>query len=284
VTSGSDYRIIADELPARISGVWAKEKLYYVQRYMSIFNGGMKKLWSSRTYLDLLAGCGRNVLKDSAEEFDGSPLIALACKPAFSEMLFVEQDPDLAAALQARVVTRGGRPDMVVVADANAPMLATMVHERFSPHALGLMFVDCLGMEIELKTIARLAKGRKMDLLLTFQVNDLTRNVPLALKGEQDPERIDRFFGTTGWREVAARFDLAEIASPDLGAALTDFYCEQLKTIGYTHVEPHKRLMRNTVSAPLYRLILAAKHARAIEFFQKISQIESHGQRGLAFD
>jgi three-Cys-motif partner protein len=143
------------------------------------------------------------------------------------------------------------------------------------------MFVDCLGMEVELETIGRLTKDRKMDLLLTFQVNDVTRNVPLALRGEQDAERIDRFFGTTAWRNVAARFDRAAIASPDLAAALTDFYCDRLKTIGYTHVEPHQRLMRNTMSAPLYRLILAAKHARAIDFFQKISRIQSDGQRDL---
>ena len=71
---------------------------------------------------------------------------------------------------------------------------------------------------------------------------------------------------------------------PDLAAALTDFYCGQLKTLGYTHVEAHKRLMRNATSAPLYRLILAAKHERAIDFFQKISKIESDGQRGLSFD
>ena len=281
MSSGSEYRHIPDGFPARVSGLWAQEKLYYVQRYMSIFNGGMKKLWGSRVYLDLLAGCGRNVLKDATEEFDGSPLLALACTPAFSDMLFVEQDPNLAAALRARVQARGGRPDLVEVADANAPALAEMVRERFSPRALGLMFVDCLGMEVELETVARLTKDRKMDLLLTFQVNDVTRNVPLALKGEQDADRIDQFFGTTAWRNVATRFDLADIASPDLAAALTDFYCDQLKTIGYTHVEPHQRLMRNTMSAPLYRLILAAKHARAIDFFQKISRIQSDGQRDL---
>lgn len=281
MSSGSDYRVIPDGFPARVSGLWAQEKLYYVQRYMSIFNGGMKNLWRSRVYVDLLAGCGRNVLKDSTEEFDGSPLLALASKPAFSDMLFVEQDPNLAEALRARVQARGGRPELVEVSDANAPALAVKVRERFSPRALGLMFVDCLDMEVELETVARLTKDRRMDLLLTFQVNDVTRNVPLALRGEQDAERIDRFFGTTAWRNVTARFDLADIASPDLAAALTDFYCDQLKTIGYSHVEPHQRLMRNTMSAPLYRLILAAKHPRAIDFFQKISRIQSDGQRDL---
>jgi len=284
MSSSSEYRTASDGLLARVSGDWAIDKLYYVQRYMSIFNSGMKNLWRSRVYVDLLAGPGRCILRESPEEFDGSPLLALKCKPHFSDMVFVESDERLVSALRARVLATGGRQDMVETADANSPALAARIRDRFSHRALGLLFVDFLGMEVSHDTLGRLTTGRKIDLLITFQVSDITRNIQLVMRGDQDPKRWDDFFGSSVWRAVVGRFEHADTTSPDLAAALTDFYCGQLKTLGYTNVEAHKRLMRNTTSAPLYRLILAAKHERAIDFFQKISKIESDGQRGFSFD
>src|SRR5687767_9805749 len=101
----SDYRIASDGLPARESGDWAKEKLYYAERYMSIFNGAMHRKWPSRLYVDLLAGCGRNILKNSFDEFDGSPLRAAKLDNPFSDLLFVEHDAGLADALRKRLAS-----------------------------------------------------------------------------------------------------------------------------------------------------------------------------------
>src|SRR5205823_12097556 len=150
MSSSSEYRTASDGLLARVSGDWAIDKLYYVQRYMSIFNSGMKNLWRSRVYVDLLAGPGRCILRESPEEFDGSPLLALKCKPHFSDMVFVESDERLVSALRARVLATGGRQDMVETADANSPALAARIRDRFSHRALGLLFVDFLGMEVSL--------------------------------------------------------------------------------------------------------------------------------------
>jgi hypothetical protein len=44
---------------------------------MKIFSQGMKRRWPHRVYVDLLAGPGRRVDRDTGEEFDGSPLLAL---------------------------------------------------------------------------------------------------------------------------------------------------------------------------------------------------------------
>jgi len=76
--TGSRYRpSTIDGLPARISGQWAKEKLKYLDKYMHLFNVGMKNRWHNRVFLDLLAGCGKCVDEDTGEEFDGSPLRAI---------------------------------------------------------------------------------------------------------------------------------------------------------------------------------------------------------------
>jgi hypothetical protein len=71
-----------DGLPARVSGAWAQEKLAYLRKCKTIFNGG-KNQWEP-VYLDLLAGPGRCVVTQTLEEFAGSPLLARAsmfCTP-----------------------------------------------------------------------------------------------------------------------------------------------------------------------------------------------------------
>jgi len=40
--TGPVLRSTLDGLPIRPSGEWAREKLYYLQKYMTIFNGGMR--------------------------------------------------------------------------------------------------------------------------------------------------------------------------------------------------------------------------------------------------
>jgi len=78
--------------------------LYYVERYLAIFNGGMKNKWPRRGYIDLMAGPGRCVVRESGEEFEGSPVLALRSQPPFAQAVFVEADDVAAAALERRTI------------------------------------------------------------------------------------------------------------------------------------------------------------------------------------
>ncbi len=53
----------SDGLPGLVVGSWAKEKLYYVQRYCRIFSTGMKGRWKNLVYIDLYCGPGKGVLE-----------------------------------------------------------------------------------------------------------------------------------------------------------------------------------------------------------------------------
>ncbi|MFW6126215.1 MAG: hypothetical protein ACOC58_03835 [Chloroflexota bacterium] len=64
-----------------LAGAWAKDKLYYIERYCHIFNTGMKERWSTGSYIDLFAEPGKCVVEETGEEFDGSPLVSLTCSP-----------------------------------------------------------------------------------------------------------------------------------------------------------------------------------------------------------
>src|SRR5271169_4076334 len=57
-----------DGLPVRDSGIWVKEKLYYLGRYLRIFSVGMKNKWAGRLYyVDLCAGPGRCLIRGTQE-------------------------------------------------------------------------------------------------------------------------------------------------------------------------------------------------------------------------
>lgn len=273
-----------DGLPVRDSGPWAVEKLYYVRRYMSIFNAGMKNLWAQRGYIDLMAGPGRGIDRETNDEFDGSPLLALQCDPPFTQAVFVDDDPDSTSALSSRTESQAARRT-VLTADCNAPATIAEVRRIIGSNTLTLCFVDNLGLNVVFETIrALVAGGRPIDLIFTFQVNDLTRNIDEALTSAADGARFDAFFGEPRWREVIARHDRGEGTRSDRATALADFYGEQLGTLGYGQVAQLHRLMKNTRNAPLYRLLLASQHPRAVDFFHKIARIEHDGQRGFRFD
>src|SRR5580704_14996768 len=84
----------------RISGEWAKRKHHYLRKYCGITTTSMRNKFKL-VYLDVMAGPGRCKIEGSNDEFPGSPIIALDYD--FAEYIFLEEAPDLAAALQQRV-------------------------------------------------------------------------------------------------------------------------------------------------------------------------------------
>ena len=274
--SSVDGRLVRD------SGPWAKDKLYYVGRYMSIFNGGMKNFWPQRGYIDLMAGPGVCKDRDSGDDSTARRCSRSQASHLFGAPVLVDVDADSASDLEARTTAHAERRT-VLSKDSNAPATIDEVRQLIPSSMLTLCFVDNLGLSVTFRTLERLvAGGRPIDLLLTFAVSDLTRNADTARETE-DGDRFDAFFGSPRWREVADRFDRGESARSDKATALADFYGEQLATLGYDNFEQLQRVMTNTKGAPLCRLVIASRHPRAIDFFRKISAIEHDGQRSFGW-
>ena len=122
--------------------------------------------------------------------------------------------------------------------------------------------------------LAALTARRKMDLLITLQVGDLRRNIGDALKKPAEGARLDRFFGTPQWRGAVP-------PTGDPIPALTTFYEDRLKTLGYPFVGRSLDVMRNSKNAEQYRLLLASKDAKGPDFFEKIAAISFEGNRRL---
>jgi three-Cys-motif partner protein len=221
-------------------------------------------------------------MTDRSEEFSGSPIRALESDPPFSQVLLVEQSPKLLEALRVRTEPWANRRQ-ILSGDCNDLAVITKIRERTPASHLALVFVDNLGLDVTFETLKSLTSDRHMDLVITLQVSDLVRNTGQVLSGTQDATRFDGFFGSKEWRTVVSQFERRERSEHDLPTALTAFYLDRLKTIGYTSAAQLHVLMRNDQNAPLYRLVLAGKHSRAADFFKKIAQIEYSGQRGFRF-
>jgi three-Cys-motif partner protein len=277
--TGSGYRPSAiDGLPARISGQWAKEKLKYLDKYMYLFNVGMKNRWHKRVFLDLLAGCGKCVDKDTSEEFDGSPLRAIQCDEPFTRVICVESDSGLADALEQRTTDKA----VVIRDDCNNPKAIEQLRASLGYGILGLAFIDNLGLDVPLSTIASLTDGRLLDLFIVFQIGDIKRNIRDVLAGRDEPTRFDRFFGA-GWTDVATKAERENLTADETTTRLLDFYADKLKGLGYDHIAHSRRVMKNSTGVGLYRLILAGRHERAVDFFNKVSAIDPWGQRDFGF-
>ena len=99
---GQRTEIGNDGLPTLVQGSWSRDKLYFVSYFSSLFNGGMKKLWPIRAYVDLFAGPGLCKDRDSGAEFPGSPLIALDCTIPFTHLYFNDLNEEFVDALYKR--------------------------------------------------------------------------------------------------------------------------------------------------------------------------------------
>jgi three-Cys-motif partner protein len=174
----ADYALLlaSDGLPARKSGEWAKRKLHFLRNYCGITTVAMRKKWRLQ-YLDVMAGPGRCKIKETGEEFPGSPFVALDYN--FHDFFFIEEDPDLANALQQRVA-KHPKAHLKRLVCGDWTKIANSGQLRFDDKTLVVAFVDPTGIsQVPMDAMLRLAKNPHIDLLVTIQHSlGITLNVP----------------------------------------------------------------------------------------------------------
>jgi len=263
-----EYVTGIDGLPVLVVGQQALDKHFFIERYMNIFTTGMKGKWSKLVYIDLFAGPGKCALASSADEQDGSPLLALKTKYPFTDYFFNDREPLFAEALEARCAAFTGGVVTVLKDDCNAA--ATLIARSIPPGSLCLAFVDPFNWEIKFESLADLTRQHHVDLIITFHSANIKR------AADYNPAGLQEFFGDPRWK---AQYDVAR-ASRQGTRALLDCYESSLRGVGYPHVRDQV-CIKNSRGIPLYRLVLASKHPRAPEFWDKISARDRGGQGHL---
>lgn len=280
-----------DSLPTRAFGKWTKQKLHYLERYIFMFETSMRqKKWCARCYIDLFAGKGKYQIENQKGVLIGSPLIALTTKHPFTHYFFADSVQENVDVLKERCSVLQSIHKRFYVKDANEIVNEIVAEikaiERNRPEgtwssSLNLAFLDPDGLELEWRTIATLAKVRKMDLIIHYSQSGLTRNFENYVNADGETI-IDRFFGDFEWRKIYEKHKLSDPIKTH--RRLIDYYMSKLANLGYVDlkdVEDHEGsepLMRNTRQAPLYRLLFASKHKKGHDFWKEVIKRDVAGQ------
>ncbi len=252
-----------DGLVARPSGVWIKQKYYYLKRYLDIFSKGMKNKWNL-TYIDLFAGPGRCLIETNNLEEEGSPLIAL--QHNFSKYVFVEESTELIGALEKRCKD-SPKFSSIRFLKGDCNNIVDNIIPEIDPAGLNLIFIDPTGIDIHYETIEKLVKGKRADLLINVQLGvDITRNF-LTYKKEGDNSKLGLFLvRNVHWDKLNSPQDVVKL------------YKEHVKELGYQTVEFKDIVIKNTLNAPMYFLLFASKDPRGLDFWKKITKKDHSGQ------
>lgn len=277
----ADYEMDDDGYPRQIVGSWSSlHKHALLRKYIDISGVGVRRKWlangnAGATYIDLYCGPGRVRIKDTDQVCDGSPLVAwrqaVESKAPFTRMFIADTHPALAAAAAARLGAAGAPVEALV---GEAAVMVDKVIDKLNPHALHFAFLDPFNFgDPPFEVVRKLAALKHMDILIHISAMDFNRNLRQYVDRDDSP--LDAF--APGWRE-----HVGDLTRRDryLRARFLEHWRNKLRSIGVETAEVHA-LVTGGRKQPLYWLAFAARHARALDFWQKIRDLEPDPQAQL---
>lgn len=258
-----------DGLLVRCVGGWSREKHYYLKRYIYTFTTSMMKKWHGQLYyIDLFTGPGKCITRDTEEEIDGSPLIALNALHPFAKYFFVDLDKTVIDILSQRCKNHPYY-NRVKLIQGDSNLIIDSIINNIPIRSLSLAFIDPTGLHFKFSTLKKLSQ-RKVDLIITFPDSmAIKRNIDKFLKEEYSP--LDDVIGDREWRQFKT------------GKEIIKYYRENLALLGYQEVKLGEEIPIRSIAKnlPLYCLLFASKHSLGHKFWKEISKIEYSGQRKL---
>lgn len=272
------YEIDEDDLPREIVGEWVWEKHARLQKYVGISSGVRKKFLgpgkAGASYIELFSGPGRCRIDRTTSVIDGSPLVAwnesVARKAVFSQVHIADCDAVLVDAATTRL-RKAGAP--VFAETGQASSTVDKVISKLDRRGLHLAFLDPFNLEaLPFEVIRKLAAIERMDILVHISGQDLQRNLQKYVI--QKGSALDSF--VPGWRNhVDTRRRGFDVRSEILA-----YWKKLIHDQGMKTAETFEKV-RGQNGQPLYWLAFAARHNRALEFWNKIKDVS--GERELPF-
>lgn len=205
----------------KYGGPWSEVKLdaveYYLRCYTKALTFARMDLW----YIDAFAGSGdreaeRQVggifegrqIETVVETLDGSARRALKVTPPFQHFIFIEKDPERAAALKS-VQDEFSQADIQVrKGNANEELLDIIGKAPWTSgsksRSRGVVFLDPFSMQVEWSTLTALSKTECLDVWYLFNVSAVTRQLAHDFSGIGNKEAmLDRVLSPR-WRELYA--------------------------------------------------------------------------------
>jgi three-Cys-motif partner protein len=249
----------------RFGGPWSLLKVGVVEKYLQAFNSALRQKPTpakpfTRTYIDTFAGSGDFTFagevplldEDEAQHIhQGSVKRALAVKPPFDDLYFIEKNRKNAASLR-KAVGDDARAH-VIEGDANVEAIALLQRLNWRRRR-GVIFVDPYGQECGWDIVRAIAKTKSLDMWWLYPISAVYRNAPrdrAALTPEKDAlvtrclddlEWQDKLYHSTANPGQGEMFDGMEAAHdripPNQIEALVTTKLREL----FPHVEPPAKL------------------------------------------
>jgi three-Cys-motif partner protein len=256
---------------ARTNGLYARQKLAFLQRYLPVALQATAKK-NSRHFIDVFAGPGRNITRATNIEFDGSPIIAAKARATHGQWPFDTIDAynvdDWAhQALHARFAANAsnGSPthtahlgDGLALAAARLQQLergsyAMMTLDIENPNQLPWSAIDVLRQSAPRSTDAYLLLpvGMALVRMLPYDNDALLPNVTA----------LNAFFGDASWaKAMTSRTSDTRRKKNETVRAVVEAYLLRLRTL-WQFATPVCRVTRQVnQNQMLYYMLLATDH------------------------
>lgn len=278
----------------RPSGSWIECKHSIIREYWPSFLKATQKA-SRRAYVDLFAGPGCNVIRETSQKTPGSPVIALLTTselvptlnlkyPQYPIADFFFNDINAKNVNKLKAVADECFPELDVnCSSRDANIYAGEILKAINKDTPTFFVLDPEGSELYWSTIETIAQKHRAEILINLAIGGLKR-----LMGKNDTvsrDRVTRVFGTDQWVDIATGSSEDRISDREL----LDLYQKRLEKLGFHAAVsengfPLERIATNTKNVPLYYLIFAAKGPKAplaLKIAQKILKKDCYGARLL---
>jgi three-Cys-motif partner protein len=189
-------------------------KLSIVEKYLKFFTTALRGKFDELWYIDAFAGTGERTIRheqrlaglldagepERVERRRGSAKIAIDVEPKFDFLIFIENKPSYAAALDDLAANNLGRRIAVVKNDANEALKALIAANSWRS-TRAVLFLDPYGMELEWSTLEKVAATRAIDVWFLFSLSGLYRQATRQLVDIDQHKRtaLTRMFGSDAW-------------------------------------------------------------------------------------
>jgi three-Cys-motif partner protein len=250
--------------------LWTKDKLLILERYLPGYLQATTSTFD-RVYIDAFCGPGKNLVSETGELIDGSPLIALKSEAQnstrFTKYIFIDNDTQNIDELRQNIVTlpQAGLCEFIC-GDVNTelPKAVRSLNQR----APAFVFLDTEDIEPRWSTIEAIADWR-VEFLINF---------PLGMGINRNPDSLKtlEYFGTRDCLPLLQSSGTGRVRS------ILDLYKSRLKDLGFSYTTEDDRLIKTQDNHGLYYLIFVSKRQPAKPIMDWVlQQPDSKGQGRL---
>ena len=240
--------------------------------YVSLFTTAMKNKWRQRAYLGLYSGAGRARVSGTNKIVPTTAISALQVSEPFTKYIFVDNNPDCIAALDARIGALGRDYDVSFinkdVSEAVPAIIKKMPLFSKGRGLLSFCFVDPFSAELDFSVLKQLGGKYKMDFLVLLMLGrDVRTNFRRYLEDENDT-RIAKLIDDENWRDEWAA---GEYQANNVIGFMLEKFNGAMAGIGYRPQMPDDahpiRLLEKNKNVLLYYLVLYSEHPLAQTFW-----------------